>query len=269
MNARAYGYVRVSTDKQENSIEVQTRQIERYWSGRREELDPIPLDAIVVDEGTSGAMPLFHRPHGRQLAGLQRGDHIIITKIDRGFRNTKDALTCLEVWDKAGIILHLLEFQLDASTAVGKFIFTVICGVAEFENNRKAERIREVNAMRNRQGLPNATGGSYAMGWKKQPGGKFSDPWVPDMEVRELAEEASDLYIAGMTYEQIYIAWRQAGVRRKNGNQWLPEPIARLVKAHAEGFPQLSLKKRKLYEASMNGQPMSTPGPATTRDSIS
>ncbi len=80
------------------------------------------------------------------------------------------------------------------------------------------------------------------------PGKKFSDPWVEDRTIRQWAEEASELYVAGMTWEEIYIAWRNAGRRRKNGKEWHPDAITRLAKAYQAGFPQLSAKAQKLYE---------------------
>ncbi len=252
--SKAYGYVRVSTDKQENSVEAQSAQIEKYWHGRRPDLEGAELSGLCIDVGTSGDVPMFKRPNGRQMAALRRGDHIILTKIDRGFRNTADALHCLETWEKAGIELHLLEYNVDTTTAIGYFIFTVICGVATFEIGRKAERIREINHDRNRQGRPNATGGNVAVGWMIAPGCKFSDPWVEDVEIRELAKEASELYIAGMTWEEIYISWRKLGRRRKNGKEWLPETISRLAKSYHDGFPQLSKKAQAIYDqAKANG----------------
>jgi putative DNA-invertase from lambdoid prophage Rac len=106
------------------------------------------------------------RPQGSWLdRTLQRGDAVIIPKLDRGFRNTQDMLNTLEVWERRGVTVHLLDCQVDTSTASGRLFMTMLAAIAEFERSRIIERIREKANLRKSMGL---TGNGMApYGFKK------------------------------------------------------------------------------------------------------
>jgi len=235
---KAYGYVRVSTDEQENSVEAQVDYIKRHWAGRRPELMAVPLhEPTLVDRNVSGAVPLFERPNGRQLLGLRPGDHIVITKLDRAFRNTRDALACLEKFGEMKVSLHLLDLQLDTSSAIGEMIFGVLALIAAFERRQISERMIAVNANRRSKGLPAASGGAPTIGWKMAPGKTRAAPWIEDWEARAIATEFARLNKEGMGPKTIAKLYKTQKRRRKDGKAWAATTIARWIKAYKAGFP--------------------------------
>ena len=92
----AYGYVRVSSAEQagddRTSLETQRRKVAAVA-----ELSGLDLARVIEEPGVSGGTALAERPGGRELLGLlQRGDTVIVSKLDRGFRNAADALATAE-----------------------------------------------------------------------------------------------------------------------------------------------------------------------------
>ncbi len=91
-----YGYVRVSTVTQARegeSLEAQRRQVISYAESRGLEL---PSLNVFVEAGISGGVEFQDRPEGGRLfATLQAGDLVIFPKLDRAFRNTRNALNVL------------------------------------------------------------------------------------------------------------------------------------------------------------------------------
>jgi len=74
---------------------------------------------------------------------LRMGDQLVITKLDRLGRSTKDLLALLERLNELGVELRVLDQNIDTSTAEGKFFFTIIGAVAEFERSLIVSRTRD------------------------------------------------------------------------------------------------------------------------------
>ncbi len=96
-----YAYTRVSTLTQAedgDSLETQVRQVLAYASSRALELSEAD---VFVERGVSGGQEFGSRPAGSKLlASLSSGDFVIFPKLDRGFRNTRDALNVLHTLKK-------------------------------------------------------------------------------------------------------------------------------------------------------------------------
>lgn len=107
----AVGYIRVSTGKQDCSMEVQEERIQQYCKA-----DGLELVEILREPAVSAAnVKLAKRPVGSQVAtgtflSHTPARHIVALKLDRLFRNAVDALTHVEEWEKAGIHFHLVDF---------------------------------------------------------------------------------------------------------------------------------------------------------------
>lgn len=149
---RACLYIRESTDRQDLSPEVQESQLRLYC-----ELRGLDITEIVHDVATSAAKPFQTRPAaGRLHAMIGRGevDAVVALKLDRMFRDVVDCLTNVDVWDKRGVALHLLDMggnAVDTRSSAGRFMLTVLAAAAEMERNRIGERTREALAVKRKR----------------------------------------------------------------------------------------------------------------------
>jgi len=71
-----------------------------------------------------------------------RAEAVVACKLDRLFRNTADAPTLTESWNKAGVALHLLDLNVDTSTTMGRFFLSIIAAATELERSMGADRTR-------------------------------------------------------------------------------------------------------------------------------
>jgi DNA invertase Pin-like site-specific DNA recombinase len=123
------GYARVSTDGQ--SLEAQQAALTAAGCER------------VFAEKISGAVT-ERKALARAIAALAEGDTLIVTKLDRLARSTKDLLNTLDAIGKAGATFKSLSDPwCDTTTAHGKLMVTVLGGLAEFERHLILARTTE------------------------------------------------------------------------------------------------------------------------------
>ena len=123
-----YGYARVSTDGQ--SLDAQVRQLRA--AGAEE----------VFRETASGARSDRARLR-RALGQLDKSDVLMVTRLDRLARSTRDLLNTLAaITGKGAGFRSLHDTWADTTTAHGHLMLTVLGGLAEFE--RELIRARAV-----------------------------------------------------------------------------------------------------------------------------
>jgi DNA invertase Pin-like site-specific DNA recombinase len=190
-----YAYARVSTVQQANdgdSLDAQVKQVLGYASSRGLEL--LEKD-VFVEKGVSGGQEFNSRPEGsRLLASLGSGDIVIFPKLDRGFRNTRDALNVLHTLKEKGVSVHSIDLGGDVTgNGVGAIIFTILSAFATFERERIASRISEVKQMRKAQGY--FVGGRRAFGFNIVEGKKVPNKSEQKLikEMRAMRESGSSL----------------------------------------------------------------------------
>ena len=150
----ALGYVRVSTEEQARegvSLAAQEARLRAYCTAAG-----LTLVDIMRDEGVSASKPLEKRPAGlallRALARKQ-ARHVVVVTLDRMFRSTVDCLSTVQIWDRAGIGLHLVDHggqSIATATAVGRMFLTMLAGFAEMERRLNGERTAA--ALRHKKG---------------------------------------------------------------------------------------------------------------------
>ncbi|HBP4890778.1 TPA: recombinase family protein [Pseudomonas aeruginosa] len=122
------GYARVSTGEQDLSLQ-------------RNELSDAGCTRIFAEK-ISGARK--ERPElERLLDHLRAEDVVIVTRLDRLARSTRDLLEIVERIQMAGAGLRSLgEPWADTTSPAGRMVLTVFAGIAEFERSLIVERTR-------------------------------------------------------------------------------------------------------------------------------
>ena len=115
------GYARVSTDSQ--TLDAQHAALRDAGCER------------VYAEKVSGAKT-DRAALAKALASLADGDCLIVTKLDRLARSTRDLLNTLDAIGKAGATFRSLgDPWCDTTTPHGRLMLTVLGGLAEFERH--------------------------------------------------------------------------------------------------------------------------------------
>jgi DNA invertase Pin-like site-specific DNA recombinase len=120
------GYARVSTDDQD--LTLQRAALKDVGCKR------------VYDEKVTGAKR--DRPQlVRMLDQLRTGDVVVVSRLDRLARSTRDLLEIAEQLNEAQAGLRSLhEPWADTTSPAGRMVLTVFAGIAEFERELISER---------------------------------------------------------------------------------------------------------------------------------
>jgi DNA invertase Pin-like site-specific DNA recombinase len=123
------GYARVSTDGQ--SLDSQNTALKAAGAAR------------IYRETASGAKA-ERRELGRALKSMTAGDTLLVTRLDRLARSTRDLLNIIDAIAKAGAgFRSLADAWADTTTAHGRLMLTVLGGLAEFERDLIRARTSE------------------------------------------------------------------------------------------------------------------------------
>ena len=121
-------------------LRLRARQHRRPNAGRAKATLHEAGAAKVFKEKISGAANHRAQLH-RLLKIIDAGDVVIVTRLDRLARSTRDLLNILDKIAKAGATFKSLgDSWADTSTAHGRLMLTVLGGLAEFE--RELIRVR-------------------------------------------------------------------------------------------------------------------------------
>jgi DNA invertase Pin-like site-specific DNA recombinase len=196
----AFGYGRVSTDRQGLSREAQTETVTRaaeYYTGNSAPDDPSIVGLAEVemyfDEDMSGSIPFAERPAGQQLiARIQQAvtagqsPTIIVSKVDRLGRDTVDVSQTVTLFEQLGARVVFLDINVDTRTAMGRAFMQIAAIFAELERARIRERIQTTLDLKRSQNLVT---GTVPYGWDDRPTGAFNHAGKP---IRELIPNESE-----------------------------------------------------------------------------
>lgn len=71
---------------------------------------------------------------------VRDGDSLIVTKLDRLARSTRDLLNIMNRLEQKKVKLVVLDQQIDTSTPTGMLLFTMLGAIATFENDLRKDR---------------------------------------------------------------------------------------------------------------------------------
>lgn len=138
---KAAVYCRVSSEVQQErqTIESQVEFAQKYC-----DLNSIAITKIYKDDGITGTLPLQDRPAGAELlADAKDGQFqlVLIFKLDRLGRSTRVILNAVHDLDAMDIKVRSMTEPFDTSNASGRFLLTILAGVADLERSNILQRM--------------------------------------------------------------------------------------------------------------------------------
>lgn len=130
--SRVFAYARVST-------------VEQLTENQRGEIEAAGYAVEprrFVEEQVSGSVPASQRPGFVKLVErLERGDTLVVTKLDRLGRDSIDVQQTVERFTREGIRLVVLQLgNLDLTSPAGELMVKMLAAVADFERALIVER---------------------------------------------------------------------------------------------------------------------------------
>lgn len=214
---KALLYARVSTQLQVNdgvSLDVQERTLINAA-----EFHGFSTWEVIREEGRSGKSIKGRPVLTDALTRLENGEAaaLIVTRIDRLARSTTDFLDIVDMANKKGWRLIMLDLNLDTSTYQGRFVVTVMSALAEMERGIIAARQKDVHKDRRDRGIV----------WGVDMGPKNKTPL--DIKDRIMLERSS-----GRSYRQIADGLNKDEVPTQNGRVWYASTVKNIVDATTE-----------------------------------
>jgi DNA invertase Pin-like site-specific DNA recombinase len=179
-------------------------------------LEQAGCDAIY-EEKVSGVAK--DRPVRDQiLAELQRGDTLVIWKLDRLGRSAVELLGIVGDLERRGIKFKVVTQNIDTGTAMGRMFLTLLAGFAEFERELMRERVIAGKQRQRDEGRPM---GPVPFGWTD------ADTVNPDQAA--LLREAADRALDGEPLNRIVDDWNAQDLRPGKAQRWRVTHLRRLL----------------------------------------
>lgn len=146
---KIYGYVRVSTEDQAKegiSLDAQSHKIKAF-------ADLHGLELLGIIEDIASAKTLKRQGMKKLLDIVQKNetDGIVVYKLDRLTRSTKDLLFLMEDHFK-NIAFFSVSEAIDTKTPFGRFFLTLSGALAQMERENTAERTASIMAFKEEKG---------------------------------------------------------------------------------------------------------------------
>lgn len=230
---RAVGYVRVSTDKQAEGLSLQNQ---RKTICQYSDLHGFKLSEIFSDNGSGknikGRLGLLEL---LKSVETEKVHTVIVYRLDRMFRNTKDALDIIEKLNKKNVSFHSFTEKIDTESPQGRFFLTILASFATMEREIISDRIKDVlHSKRERNELiSHIPPYGYDVTVVKTVDGKLVKKLIENPKEQRGIEEMVCLHQMGLTYGQIADDLRKLGYKTKTGKRnWNYMSVRKIVQRY-------------------------------------
>ena len=138
-------YYRVSTTDQDPQMQID--ELREYAKSRR-----FKVVGEFLDEASGRNNSRVQLEEMLKQVRKRKVDVVLVWKYDRFARSTQHLVNTLEEFKSLGVDFIRYTQQIDTTTSMGKFFFTIMAGIAEFESDIISERVRSGMAAAKRNG---------------------------------------------------------------------------------------------------------------------
>jgi site-specific DNA recombinase len=214
-------YTRVSTEDQAKegfSLDAQKERLRMYCKAQAFE-----VVAEYVDDGHSGRST--NRPaYQRMMAAKETWDSILVVKMDRIHRNSRNFMDMMDDLNKWGKGFASMTENLDTTTAMGRFVMDIIQRIAQLESEQIGERVY-MGMHQKAATVGGMMGGGHPYGYEIQDGKLIV---IPDEA--KVVKEIFEKYLEGMSTGKIVKMLTERKVPTKRGARWDAATIASILK---------------------------------------
>lgn len=203
---RVVGYVRISKDRaDETSTETQRERIEAYCTSQGWQIVDVIVEAgRSAYKASRSSRPGFKR--AMQIIASGAANTIVVWKIDRAARNTRDLLELVDDLTARNARFVSVTEQFDTESATGRMTLTILSAVAEMESAQKSERTTAWHDHRKTTAaVPN---GSPPRGYRKPAPNVLE---VDPVEARLIRQAIADV-LDGRSLRSVRLELNRAGI---------------------------------------------------------
>jgi site-specific DNA recombinase len=221
MKKRVGVWIRVSTkhQQQSDSPEHHLQKAKMYAELKEWEIvEEYHLEAV------SGKSVIDHHEAQRMMRDIQSGhiEALIFSKIARFARNVKELLEFSEHFQKYNADLISLSESIDTSTPSGRFFYTMISAMSQWERENIVERIKSSVEVRAKMGK---VMGGIPFGYKKV--GK--DDMALDEHEAPIRKIMYDLFLEHKRHATVANILNEKGYRTKRKSKFTGTTVKRLL----------------------------------------
>ncbi len=224
-------YARVSTEEQAEhgySIDAQLDTLREYSQQNGK-----VVVGEYVDRGVSGKEMTKRHELKRLLRDADNGvfDEVIVWKINRMSRKTKDLLEIVEGLNKNNIYFRSYSEKFETETPMGRFALQMMGAVGELERNTIVENVKLGMKQRARMGLHN---GGSCLGYttveldgSDRRNKKTKLVIVPEEVI--VVKKIFEMYAAGKGFRAIANELNRKGYKTKKDNTFASDSIRQIL----------------------------------------
>lgn len=223
-------YARVSTEEQAEhgySIDAQCENLKQYCK-----LYNKTVVKEYIDAGVSGKEMTKRKQLQALMLDVEKGifDEVLVWKINRMSRKTKDLLEIVEHLNKHNVYFRSISENFDTSNPMGKFALQMMGAVGELERNTIVENVKMGLKQRAKMGYHN---GGLCLGYKAvevSGSGKNKKKTLQIVpEEAFIIRKIFSLYTSGRGFRSIANQLNREGYRTKKGNTFYSDSIREIV----------------------------------------
>ena len=213
------GYIRTSTDRQDNSIKLQNHQITDYC-----EKNNLVLDDLIVDEGLSGKDIKKRNGYNQIMEMIENGEvgTLIVLSLSRWGRNLKQNYESIEVMIQKDTNFVSLKEQVDLSNPMGRFMVNVMSSLYQMEREMISDRVKDILKDKKKNGMV----------YGKVPYGfdSLDDVLIPNKKEQKTLNKIGSLKKKGMSLQKISDFLNRNNHQKRNGKEWSRYDVFHILK---------------------------------------